>query len=55
MMESDVARDDYDKLSKDVFNQLFKQTTLNYSEKISVINVLVEGRASGKLVGGNLS
>ncbi|MFD2131680.1 LD-carboxypeptidase [Pseudogracilibacillus auburnensis] len=55
MLESDVARDDFDHLSKDMFNQLFKRTTLRYSEKIAALNVLVEGKASGKLVGGNLS
>lgn len=55
MVVSDVGREDFDELSASMFEQLFAPTKLIYTERISTLQVLVPGSASGKLVGGNLS
>ncbi|GAB3045003.1 S66 peptidase family protein [Virgibacillus ainsalahensis] len=55
MPASDIAKDDFEELSKSMFKQLFEPTTLIYSEKISPLHVHSHGHAAGELVGGNLS
>lgn len=55
MPASDIAKDDFDELSKSMFNQLFKPMSLLYTEKISPLRSIVPGVAEGELVGGNLS
>lgn len=55
MLGSDIGQVDTHPLSKEGLKQLFEQTILTYSEEISPLETLVEGVASGPLVGGNLS
>ncbi|MFC2948891.1 S66 peptidase family protein [Virgibacillus sediminis] len=55
MVASDMAKDDFDDLSRFMFQQLFGPTTLIYSEKISPLQTVAEGEAQGQLTGGNLS
>jgi len=55
MAESDIAKEDFAALSASMFKQLFQPSNVIYSEKISPLQVLVSGEASGQLVGGNLS
>ncbi|WP_010531597.1 S66 peptidase family protein [Lentibacillus jeotgali] len=55
MPASDIADSDFDRLSASMFQQLFEPVTLYYSEHISLLNVIVPGKANGELVGGNLS
>lgn len=55
MLASDIAKDDFDKLSASSFRQLFEPTELTYTEQISPLEVLVPGKGNGQLVGGNLS
>ncbi|GGA64416.1 S66 peptidase family protein [Ornithinibacillus halotolerans] len=55
MVASDVADPDFDDISSASFQQLFEPTTLTYSEDISPLETLVEGKATGELVGGNLA
>lgn len=55
MLSSDVADSEFDALSASMFQQLFTPMTLKYDEAISELEVLVEGVATGQLVGGNLS
>lgn len=55
MVASDLAKDDFDVLSRSMFQQLFQPTNLIYSEYISPLNVLSPGQTEGPIVGGNLS
>lgn len=55
MLASDIGKEDIHPLSKEGFLQLFHPTVLSYSEKISPLAVLIDGTATGPLVGGNLS
>ncbi|MFC3039262.1 LD-carboxypeptidase [Virgibacillus xinjiangensis] len=55
MVASDMAKDDFDDLSRFLFQQLFGPTTLIYSERISPLHTIAEGEAEGELTGGNLS
>ncbi|MEN2767312.1 S66 peptidase family protein [Ornithinibacillus xuwenensis] len=55
MLSSDVADSKFDNLSASMFQQLFYPTELYYTEAISNLDVLVEGKATGQIVGGNLS
>lgn len=55
MLGSDIGKEDTHPLSKEGFNQLFEPINLTYTEDISRLETLVEGVASGPLVGGNLS
>ncbi|WP_042455434.1 S66 peptidase family protein [Neobacillus dielmonensis] len=55
MLASDIGQDDVHSLSKEGYLQLFDPKELDYSEELSPLEVLVEGKASGELVGGNLS
>jgi muramoyltetrapeptide carboxypeptidase len=55
MLASDIGKEDTLPLSKEGFRQLFEPTEVVYTERISPLETLVEGVASGELVGGNLS
>lgn len=55
MLGSDIGKEDAHLLSKKGFQQLFEPKSLVYTEKISPLDTLVEGMASGPIVGGNLS
>lgn len=55
MLASDIGKADTHPLSKEGYKQLFEPTNLTYTEEISPLETLVEGVASGPLVGGNLS
>jgi muramoyltetrapeptide carboxypeptidase len=55
MLGSDIGKPDTHPLSKQGLKELFKPFSLDYTEQISPLEVLVGGIASGELVGGNLS
>ena len=55
MLASDIADPDFDPITAQSFLQLFQPIPPQYSENISLLDVLVEGEATGALVGGNLS
>lgn len=55
MLSSDIGKEEFDSLSREMFQQLFEPTSLTYDEGISPLTVLSEGEASGEIVGGNLS
>lgn len=55
MVATDMANKQFDDKSKAMFNQLFKPTELHYTEAFSTLTTLVEGQATGEIVGGNLS
>lgn len=55
MVASDIAKEDFDSLSKIMFQQLFQPTSLTYTEHISPLHIISPGKAEGVLVGGNLS
>src|SRR5699024_8508590 len=55
MAASDVGKNDFDDLSKGMFQQLFEPSELIYNESISPLEVYADGEATGRLVGGNLS
>jgi muramoyltetrapeptide carboxypeptidase len=55
MPASDIAEETFDSISANSFFQLFKPTTLTYSEMISPLTVLSHGKHTAPLVGGNLT
>lgn len=55
MAASDVGKNDFDDLSKGMFQQLFEPSVLRYNESVSPLEVYAGGEAEGELVGGNLS
>ncbi|MCT2535101.1 LD-carboxypeptidase [Aquibacillus koreensis] len=55
MVSSDFSKDDFDYLSKQMFDQLFYPATLLYTDKISPLKIISHGEACGEIVGGNLS
>ncbi|WP_284139275.1 MULTISPECIES: LD-carboxypeptidase [unclassified Virgibacillus] len=55
MIESDIAKPDFDSKSFAMLDQLFAPMEIRYTEEISPLHVLVPGTARGQLVGGNLS
>jgi muramoyltetrapeptide carboxypeptidase len=55
MIGSDMGLENADPVSKQYFEQLFSEQNIIYSEEISPLEVLVEGVATGSIVGGNLS
>lgn len=55
MVASDMAESDFAKLSYDWLQQLFTPTEVVYTADISPLEAIVHGKASGQLVGGNLS
>ncbi|UAL53734.1 MULTISPECIES: S66 peptidase family protein [Metabacillus] len=42
-------------ITKQYFHQLFENSPLTYNESLSPLEIMIEGKASGELVGGNLS
>ncbi|GEN52473.1 S66 peptidase family protein [Halobacillus faecis] len=55
MLCSDVGKEDFDEESKKMFQQLFQPEVVHYDERLSPLEVIGEGEASGEVVGGNLS
>lgn len=55
MLASDIGKEDVDELSKKLFAQLFVPGEFTYNEEISLLHTVVSGKASGQLIGGNLS
>ncbi|SDK14839.1 S66 peptidase family protein [Sediminibacillus albus] len=55
MISSDIGKEGFADLSKQMFQQLFDPVKLVYSEKISPLHAISEGEAQGELTGGNLS
>jgi muramoyltetrapeptide carboxypeptidase len=55
MIASDLGEEIVDPISKQYFGQLFNDKEIIYTDEISSLEVLVEGVASGSIVGGNLS
>lgn len=55
MPASDIGKLDCHHDSKERFHQLFAAQPFLYDEKIAPIEVLVEGKAEGDIVGGNLT
>ena len=54
MLASDIGKKDVHSQTKHSFKQLFSGDKLCYSEELNGLDVLVEGKAEGELVGGNL-
>jgi muramoyltetrapeptide carboxypeptidase len=42
-------------ITKQYFHQLFENSPLTYNESLSPLEIMIEGKAGGELVGGNLS
>jgi muramoyltetrapeptide carboxypeptidase len=55
MLGSDIGKEDTHPLSKEGFQQLFEPTNVDYTDRFSPLETLVEGVASGEIIGGNLS
>ncbi|MBT2573667.1 LD-carboxypeptidase [Bacillus sp. ISL-51] len=55
MLSSDIGLDDVHPLTKASYQQLFSETEFTYTEDISPLSALSDGRAEGELAGGNLS
>lgn len=55
MVASDIAKPAFDPLSASMFHQLFSPVKLYYSEAVSPLKIVAPGKATGELVGGNLS
>ncbi|MDT0159716.1 MULTISPECIES: LD-carboxypeptidase [Bacillus] len=54
MLASDIGKADAHPLSKQYFSQLFQPADSLYTEELSPLSAVVEGRAEGPLTGGNL-
>ena len=54
MLASDVGKKEVHPLTKQSFKQLFSGDELCYTEELGGLDVLVDGKAEGELVGGNL-
>lgn len=50
-----AGRQEFDSVSKQGFQQLFKATTLVYNESISSLMTICEGKVTAPIIGGNLS
>ncbi|CAM3717509.1 S66 peptidase family protein [Mesobacillus zeae] len=55
MLASDIGKEGASPVSKQFFNQLFREMPLSYSEEISPLKVHFPGIVSGELTGGNLT
>ena len=55
MLASDIAKDEFDEFTAQLFQQLFEPTHLSYCERITPLKEYAPGIAQGQLVGGNLS
>jgi muramoyltetrapeptide carboxypeptidase len=54
MLASDIGKEDVHPLSKQYFSQLFQPAASVYTEELSPLSAVVEGKAQGQLTGGNL-
>ncbi|PFA67084.1 LD-carboxypeptidase [Bacillus sp. AFS015802] len=55
MLSSDIGLDDVHEASKESFRQLFQTEDFDYTYDKPQLEVLVEGAASGPMIGGNLT
>lgn len=55
MLASDIGKEDVDPLSKEGFKQLFEPTFIQYTEDISPLETIIDGKVEGDITGGNLS
>lgn len=55
MLSSDLGEEEIHPLTLQSFRQVFRPQEITYTEEISPLQVLVEGEAEGRIVGGNLS
>lgn len=55
MLASDIGKEDVSSLSKEYFKQLFEPTCIHYTEEISPLESLIDGKVTGTITGGNLS
>ncbi|TLS37565.1 S66 peptidase family protein [Pseudalkalibacillus caeni] len=55
MLGSDLGEGSIDPLTENYLKQVIEPTDIHYTEQISPLQVHVEGKASGPVVGGNLS
>ncbi|MBM7703234.1 S66 peptidase family protein [Metabacillus iocasae] len=55
MLSSDIGLDDVHELTKQSFQQLFNQQPIEYTNHLSPLETVVEGEASGPVIGGNLT
>lgn len=55
MIASDLGQHHVNTITKQSVNQLFAPMSIWYSEAISRLQVIVNGKASGQLIGGNLT
>lgn len=56
MVASDIGSVDHvDEVTSSFFQQLFEPKIISYTEQYSPLEVMVEGKVSGEMVGGNLS
>lgn len=55
MLSSDIGQEEVHELTKHSFKQLFTETTIEYTEEISPLESIHEGKVTGEIIGGNLS
>ncbi|WP_110112289.1 LD-carboxypeptidase [Bacillus sp. CGMCC 1.16541] len=55
MLSSDIGLDDVHERTKLSFQQLFNHDAIEYTSNISALETVVEGEASGPVIGGNLT
>lgn len=55
MLSSDIGVDEVHDLTKESFKQLFSLAPIKYTEEISPLEVINEGKSEGEIIGGNLS
>ncbi|MHA7138922.1 S66 peptidase family protein [Rossellomorea arthrocnemi] len=55
MLSSDIGLSGVHALSKKSFEQLFRSEDIEYTNKLSMLETVVEGAASGPVIGGNLT
>ncbi|MRH43953.1 LD-carboxypeptidase [Aquibacillus halophilus] len=55
MISSDLAKKDFDQLSKQMFLQLFEPTQIIYTEQLSSLQVVAKGETVAEIIGGNLT
>jgi muramoyltetrapeptide carboxypeptidase len=55
MLSSDVGLPDVHELTKQSFGQLFENKSVEFTHKTTPLRTVVEGKASGQVIGGNLT
>ncbi|MCA1053859.1 LD-carboxypeptidase [Rossellomorea aquimaris] len=55
MLSSDIGLQDVDEKTKETFQQLFESKRLEFSQQTSPIQTIVDGKAEGPVIGGNLT